>query len=72
MGEKTPTVIETGKIYKDGKLYMPHRIRKELHLTETDTIIWQVHRMPNGQKYIILSTEIVPIPTQGFSIHSVN
>jgi prophage antirepressor-like protein len=70
--EKAPTIIETGKIYKDGKMYMPQRIRKELHITEVDTLIWQVQRLKNGKRFIVLSTEMIPIMEQGFSIQSLN
>jgi hypothetical protein len=69
--EKSPTIIETGKIYRDGKLYMPTRIRTLLNITEEDTLIWQVHRLPTGMKYIVLSTEMIPVPEKGFSMQSI-
>lgn len=70
--DKSPIIVETGKMYKDGKLYMPQRVRTALKLTDEDRLIWQVQRLSNGTKYIILSTEIIPVVDQGFSMNSVN
>lgn len=70
--DKTPIIVETGKMYKDGKLYMPQRIRAALKITDEDCLIWQVQRLSNGTRYIILSTEIIPVVDQGFSMSSVH